>query len=548
MPAHYWAYVVTIAAQGQLGGRGAAGDALQQLLRIKPDIARTVRDDLQKWFVDEELVERLIDGLRKAGLDAPTASREIVTAPAVDKGSGSVSTARSIAVLPFANMSADKDEDYFSDGLAEEIINLLAQASGLKVIARSSAFAFRGKDEDVRKIAQALDVTHLLEGSVRRAGGRIRVTAQLISAADGGHVWSERYDREMRDVFALQDDIAEAIAKALRVRLSGEAPPRHVPSLPAYEAYLRARHHQAKVTPEAWDLAKACFESAIELDPAFALAHVGLGYYWLGQLHFGRSPAHEAIPAARAAARRALGVDASLPEAHALLGILAAQYDLDFDAAERFFDAPMARQAGYPLTRPIYGGFLFLKGEGARAIELAERTIAEDPLEVWPRMNLHAYLQAAGRDQEAYEQTLKALELDPNLVVARVSVAHFHADWGQLPEAVAAARKAVEVGPWYQDARATLAALLHVTGAEDEALPLQQSLGTGETPGDCRAQALYHLLRGDVDTGADWVEKAIAERDGSMMYYLQFVVCRALRASARWPKIARLVNLPDRNW
>ena len=113
---------------------------------------------------------------------------------------------------------------------------------------------------------------------------------------------------------------------------------------------------------------------------------------------------------------------------------------------------------------------------------------------------------------------------------------------------MAAARKAVEVGPWYQDARATLAALLHVSGAEDEALPLQQSLGSGETPGDCRAQALYHLLRGDVDTGADWVEKAIAERDGSMMYYLQFVVCRALRASARWPKIARMVNLPDRNW
>ena len=133
----------------------------------------------------------------------------------------------------------------------------------------------------------------------------------------------------------------------------------------------------------------------------------------------------------------------------------------------------------------------------------------------------------------------------PNLVVARVSVAHFHADCGQLPEAVAAARKAVEVGPWYQDARATLAALLQVTGAEDEALPLQRSLGTGATPGDCRAQALCHLLRGEVDTGADWVEKAIAERDGSMMHDLQFVVCRALRASARWPKIARLVNLPE---
>jgi hypothetical protein len=205
----------------------------------------------------------------------------------------------------------------------------------------------------------------------------------------------------------------------------------------------------------------------------------------------------------------------------------------------------LARQAGFALTRPLYGGFLFMKGDAASAMEIAERTIAEDPLEVWPRMNLHAYLQAAGRDREAYEQALKVLELDPNLVVARVSIAHFHADWGQRPEAVQAARAAHAVGSWYPDARATLAALLLGSGAEDEARALKQTLGSGEVFGDCRAQAVYHLMCGDVDTGADWTEQAIIERDFSMMYYLRFVVCRPLRASARWPKIARMVNLPD---
>jgi serine/threonine-protein kinase len=532
LPNFFFSHVMTAAAYGQLGDRAAAGEALGELLSLRPDFARTGRSDLEKWY-PPELVTHLIDGLRKAGLEGGSGEASIVP------------QASSIAVLPFFNMSADKEQEYFSDGLAEEIINLLAGVSGLKVIARTSSFAFRGKEQDVRRIAEALDVTHVLEGSVRRAGDRVRVTAQLIAAADGSHLWSERYDRELSDIFALQDEVAAAITRALRIRLSAVAAlRRYVPKFPAYEAYLKARHHQAKVTPESWALAKTYYESAVELDPAFALAHVGLGFYWLALPHFGRVSSHDAVPAARAAAETALRIDSSLPEAHALLGCLASQYDFDWDAAERHFDAPMAREAGYPITRPIYGGFLFMKGDYDRAVALAERAITEDPLEVWPRMNLHAYLQATGRNREAYDQALKVLELDPNLVVARVSIAHFHAAWGQLAEAVTAARKAYEVGPWYPDARATLAAVLRVTGVENEARALLQSLGTGGQSGDCRAQAVYYLMCGDVDTGADWVEKAIAERDFSMMYYLRFVVCQPLRASHRWPAIAKMVNLP----
>jgi TolB-like protein/Tfp pilus assembly protein PilF len=535
--------VALAATYGQLGDGEAAQHAIRELLAMKPDYAAIARQELGKWF-DAEIVEHLIEGLRKAGLDVATEAAAPDTSANPEAATRAAATRPSIAVLPFANMSADTNQDYFSDGLAEEIINLLAHVSGLKVIARTSSFAFRGKEQDVRQIAEALGVTHMLEGSVRRAGDRVRVTAQLIAAADGGHLWSERYDREVSDLFALQDEIAAAITRALRIRLSGGAAARrYVPKVAAYEAYLKAKHHQAKVTPDSWALAKTYYESAVELDPAYGLAHVGLGFYWLALPHFGQVSAHDAVPRARAAAETALRIDSSIPEAHAVLGCLAAQYDFDWDAAERHFDAPMAREAGYPITRPLYGSFLFMKGDSEQAIELVERAIAEDPLEVWPRMNLHAYLQAVGRDREAFEQTQKVLELDPNLVIARVSVAHFHAGWGQLTEAVTAARKAYEVGPWYPDARATLAALLKLSGADDEARALRQSLGSGESHGDSRALAVYHLSCGDVDTGADWTEKAIEERDFSMMYYLRFVLCKPLRASHRWPAIAKMINV-----
>jgi TolB-like protein len=185
----------------------------------------------------------------------------------------------SIAVLPFANMSRDDDDEYFSDGLAEEIINALTQIAGLKVIARTSAFAFKGKNEDIRKIAEALGVTNVLEGSVRRAGNRLRVTAQLIHAADGTHLWSQRYDRELTDVFAVQDEIAAAIAGALQVKLTGKptAARPHQPNLPAWESFLKGRHQLYKLSPEGFARAEEYFQHAIALDPQWADPHSSLG-------------------------------------------------------------------------------------------------------------------------------------------------------------------------------------------------------------------------------------------------------------------------------
>ena len=226
-------------------------------------------------------------------------------------------------MLPFSNMSADKENEYFSDGLAEEIINELAQIPGLKVTARTSAFAFRGKEQDIQKIAEALHVKTILEGSVRRAGTRIRVMAQLINAADGYHLWSQRYDREMADIFELQDEIAQAIAAALHVKLSGTPAAReqYKPSLPAYEALLKARYYIGRMHPDVLPRIKESFEQAIALDPKFALAHCEYGIYFLIMAILGSLPANQALPLVRAHAQKALELDPSIPEGHAMLGL-----------------------------------------------------------------------------------------------------------------------------------------------------------------------------------------------------------------------------------
>jgi TolB-like protein/Tfp pilus assembly protein PilF len=458
---------------------------------------------------------------------------------------GSPAASRSIAVLPFANMSADPDQEYFSDGLAEEIINLLAHIPGLKVIARTSAFAFRGREQDIRAIAEALGVTHVLEGSVRRAGNRLRITGQLIHAADGSHLWSERYDRELSDIFVIQDEISTAIVGALRVKLSDEATPhRYAPNLAAYEAYLKARYLAARVTPESLQLARRCYTQAIELDGNFALAHIGMGHCRLSEMIFGQRAAHEGVPEVRADAHRALQIDPALAEAHALLGIVAAVYDFDWDMAERHFNSPLARQAGFATLRPMYGFVKFLRGDAEQAVELARRGIEEDPLDVWPRMNLHAYLQAAGRDSEALQQLEKVLELEEHQVVAMVSMAMIRADRGDLAEAVSIARRAHAIAPWYPDTTAVLAALARRSGDAATSESLRQEFGADGSPGHAHVRALFHLLSGEVDLGADWAEQAIEERDLAIMLYLRFVVSKGLRASHRWPKIAKMLKVP----
>ena len=240
----------------------------------------------------------------------------------------------SIAILPFANMSADKENEYFSDGLEEEILNLLAKIPGLKVIARTSSFAFRGKEQDIRKIAERLNVRTILEGSVRRAGNRIRVTAQLINADDQSHLWSERYDRDLTDIFALQDEIGQAISEALKVRL---APRVQSVNVEAYQNYLKGKYQRARATPEGLAKAKECFEHALAIDPNYASAYSGLAGYYSALLLYGIKPTGDMAPLAKSAAEKALAIDAANSEAHSVLACLAAIWHYDWKTAEVHF-------------------------------------------------------------------------------------------------------------------------------------------------------------------------------------------------------------------
>jgi eukaryotic-like serine/threonine-protein kinase len=358
----------------------------------------------------------------------------------------------SIAVLPFANMSRDPDDEYFSDGLAEEILNILTHVPGLKVAARTSSFAFRGKEQDIRRIAEALGVKTILEGSVRRAGNRIRVTAQLINAADGYHIWSERYDREMTDVFAVQDEIAAAIVAALQVKLSPQASakPRYTPTLPAYEALLKARYFHWKVTAESMERAKEFYELAISLDPQYALAFALYADYLFGRTTVGMTPMREAAPASRAMAQRALELDPSLPEAHAILGTLAATYDYNWKEAERQLIMATSSDAASPHCHFQYGLFCLLAiGRRESAVEWALKAVHGDPLHLVIRNFAGIALAAAGRDAEAEEYFRQVIHLDPGFFWAHHFLAEYYVARHKFPEALRCEEIAFSLAPWY---------------------------------------------------------------------------------------------------
>ncbi|MEP7314442.1 MAG: tetratricopeptide repeat protein, partial [Pseudomonadota bacterium] len=421
-------------------------------------------------------------------------------------------------------MSGDKEQEYFSDGLAEEIINALAQIDGLKVIARTSAFAFRGQNTDIRRIAETLGVANVLEGSVRRSGNRIRVTAQLIAASDGSHLWSERFDRELADVFAVQDEISAAVTAALKVRLSPQAAakPRHTPTLPAYEALLKARHWHWKVTADSMAQAKLFHEQAIALDPQYALAHALYADNLIGRAGMGHSPLRELAPAIRTLAQRALELDPSIAEAHGVLCVLAAIYDYDWHEAGRQFALAAPGGRGPPSVQFDCGVFYFL-GSGRRqeAAEQLRMAVQADPLNLMFRNLLGWILIAMGRYDEAEELLLQSLDLDPNFYLTNQYLALLHTFRQEFGEALPFVEKAFSLAPLFAPTVALYAALLVRTGDPHRGSEILKSLGAGEGYGTSRGLAGFHSLCGDMDAAADWCERAIEERDPSILVFLQ---------------------------
>jgi serine/threonine protein kinase/Tfp pilus assembly protein PilF len=499
-------------------------------LQTSPQLEKIVKRCLEKEPSDryQRMSELKVDLVKAAAKKAEVRSEE---------------PQPSIAVLPFADMSPGKDNEWFSDGLAEEIINALTKIPRLLVIARTSAFAFKDKNEDIRKIAEVLGVANILEGSVRKAGNRIRVTAQLIEASKGGHLWSERYDRDLTDVFAIQDEIAAAIVDVLELRLlvTSSARRTHEPNLAAHEAYLKARHLWGDLRPETLADAKRYLEQAIAMDPQYALAHCGLADLLISVVAAGLMSAHEAMPTIREEARKALELDPFLPEAHGIRGIVAAVYDYDWKEAERCFRQAMSHDPVPPQVRQWYGYFyLLLMDRTEESIYQLELGIKGDPLNVPGRICLPATLIVAGRLADAHAEALKILELDEAKAYTSAFLAFSYGLQEKWAEALVYAEKASTVIPW---AIGSLAAVLKHMGEDKRAETMLQDLMHAHSYVAPLGLAHYYCMCGEIDKSIEWWEKVIEQRNPNAG---QFAAC-FVRSSSLWHSLAKLMHLPEKS-
>ena len=457
----------------------------------------------------------------------------------------------SIAVLPFVNLSSDKENEYFSDGLTDDLIDALTNVQGLRVVARGSAFQFKGKNPDIRAVGRQLNVANVLEGSVQRSGGRLRITAQLSSVADGYHVWSETYDRRLADVFAVQDEISRAIVEALEVRVAGHPGGRLVQSstrdLEAYNLYLQGRFHLNKWRPEGARKGIEYFAQAIAKDPGYAPAYTGMAdcYTWLGV--FGWSEARQAMPQARQAANRALQLDETLAAAHVSLGYVKALYDWDWPDAEREFKRALEFSPGDADVHFAYSvTYLTPLGRLDEALVEINRALALDPLSPYKITGAGMIYSDRHEYDRAVELFRKAIELDPSF---------FHAyEELRSVETVRGRRAAVEAVT--QAMRATFSDVEDVTvrarlaaqqGRQAEARGLVENwireCDRTARPGKaCYAAQIYASI-GEKDRAFDWLEKACEERNPLLAYANVMPYYDALRSDPRFAALLKRLGL-----
>jgi serine/threonine protein kinase/tetratricopeptide (TPR) repeat protein len=459
----------------------------------------------------------------------------------------------SLAVLPFTNMSADKDNEYFSDGLAEDIIDALTQVPGLRVMARTSAFAFRGKEADVREIGARLNVEHILEGSVRRAASRIRVTAQLIKASDGYHVWSQRFDREMTDVFAIQDEISQAIVEKLRVRLSGDRPliKRYTENLAAYDLCLKARYHLLKMTPEGREAGRRYCEQAIALDQNYALAYVMLAESYFWSAFWGSMDPREAFSRAKSAALEALRLDDTIADAHSALGTVLGSGEFDWPGAGREFQRALELSLSSAVVRYDYAWcyamwFLFPLGRVEQALAEMRRALDLDPLDPFYNSLLGHLLYSLRQFEPAIEQLQHAVDLDPTFSFSHWFLSITYAQNGKFEEAIAAAEKANQFSGGNALTLGTLGSLYGRAGRTAEARQLLEELTTRRRSAYVPASALaiVHRGLGERQETLEWIARGIEERDPIIVTALKSSpTYDSLRPQPAYRDLLRKMNL-----
>ena len=453
---------------------------------------------------------------------------------------------KSIAVLPLANMSADPENEYFSDGMTEEIINALSKVPGMQVASRTSSFAFKGKEADVREIGEKLGVASVLEGSVRKVGARIRITAQLVSVENGYHLWAETYDRQLEDVFAVQDEISRAIVEALKLRLGGDTGQLVVPTknLEAYNLYLKGRFFFNKFTEQGLRKGLEFFQHALLQDPGYARAYAGIADCWCNLADDWVVP-DDAYPRAKSAAERALQHDSELAEAITSIGKVLCWYEWDFAGAERQLRRAVVLNPNYAEAHFVFGSTLPAVGLLGEAVEELRKALTLDPLSAHFSRWLARLLLYAGDFAGAVAQSQKTIELDDAYFQAYLDIGSVHLAQGDGEAALKWYRRGQGLDSSVRSYDAFIVRALAPLGRRDEAEEILGRLEEESRRQYVRAEilAMGYAALGNLDRAFACLERAFQAKSAGLIYLHLDPGYAPLRADPRFANLVRRIGL-----
>ena len=497
--------------------------------------------------------QALARALAKDPADRFASVAEFVTAleatRPLDAGAAPVGKTRSIAVLPFVNASADPDNEYLSDGITDELINALTKVEGLRIASRTSAFALKGKPQDVRAIGALLGVSVVLEGTVRKSGDRLRITVQLTAADDGRNLWSERYDRTLDDVFVIQDEIARTIVSTLRTTfladIADPTPQRYTHNLEAYSLYLKGRYCWNKRSPEGVVEAIAYFEQAIDHDPGYALAYSGLSDAYALQVDYRGLAVADGYEKARLYALKALELDDTLAEAHTSLAWVLYVHDWDWDGAVRAYARALELNPGYATAHHWYSFVLLATGRAEQALVEAHAALDLDPSSLSVRRGLGWMYYYTRRYESALYHLRRAIAMNPTSEDTYRVLGLVLTQQGAYDEAERAFREAITLSPELSYATAGLAHVLALAGrrVEAEALVAELEARARDRYVSPVAFCIAHLGLRNVDQVFHWFERAYQDRRGWMTYLKVDPMFDAVKDDARFAEFVKRMGL-----
>jgi len=456
-----------------------------------------------------------------------------------------------MVVLPFENLSGGKKHDYFSEGMTEEMITRLARLNPerLGVIARTSAMQYKSTDKSVRQIGVELGVSHVLEGSVRRSGNRVRTAVQLVQVSDESHLWAESYERNLGDLLTLQFEVAEAVSKEVQIKLAPQEQERLASAgtvnPQAYEAYLKGRYLLNRRTLEALQKSLQYFKKSIEHDPHYAVAFAGLADSYLTHHDMGHLPPREATTKAKAAARKALEMDATLAEAHTSLGH-AHFHEFNWLAADRDLKRAIKLNPNYANAHFYYANYLIAVGRKSEAIAEARCAKTLDPVSLPAGANLASILFLAGQYAEAVEESSRVLEIDSTFARAYEGLGRAYEQQGMYPQAIAAFEKAVECSKRSSRDLAQLGHAFALAGKQKDALKLLQELkelSKKEYVSPFSFVLVFAGL-GNTSQALAWLEKAYKTRDGALPFLNVNPRLAPLHSDSHFQDLLRRLHLP----